>query len=571
MKKIIYLLIAYLFLFVPVVSANEINKINMDIYIDQNGVANIKEEWTVKATSGTEIYKTYNNIGTSTFKDFKVSLNGTDFQNIGSWNVNSSFDAKAYKNGIHEISDGLELCFGISKYGTNTYTFEYKITNFVVNLNDAQMVYWTLIPRNLSNKVDEVYIKVYSDFKYSDTLDVWGYGKYGAPTYVYDGYIEMSTENLSSSEYMTMLIKFPSGTFDLETDLDEEFDYYLNQANEGSTKYTDDSNSTKKSSASIFLSIITVIINLFGYIFVIYILILLINNAVLKNRKYKKSTKKIPKDTPAFRDIPKGGLYYNYYISNLYSLTKKQTDLLGAVLLKWLKDGYITIEKIEKKGLFKKSELVSSMKISNVVCESPLEEELYQMIKSAAKDDYLEEKEFEKWSKNHYDRLLGWFDKVESNEADTFIEKGLVTKEIVKKGLIKTAKYTEDEQIFEQALKLYGLKKYLTEFSNMKEKTVMEVKLWEDYLIFAQMFGIAKEVAAQFKKMYPEVIEGYNYDFDTIILINNFSNHAVTSAQTARQEAIDRANSYSSGGGGFSSGGGGGGSFGGGSGGGGFR
>ena len=105
----------------------------------------------------------------------------------------------------------------------------------------------------------------------------------------------------------------------------------------------------------------------------------------------------------------------------------------------------------------------------------------------------------------------------------------------------------------------------------MKEKTVMEVKLWEDYLIFAQMFGIAKEVATQFKKMYPEVIEGYNYDFDTIILINNFSNHAVTSAQTARQEAIDRANSYSSGGGGFSSGGGGGGSFGGGSGGGGFR
>ena len=99
------------------------------------------------------------------------------------------------------------------------------------------------------------------------------------------------------------------------------------------------------------MSIIKGIIKLFSYIFVIYILILLINNAVLKNRKYKKSTKKIPKDTPAFRDIPKGGLYYNYYISNLYSLTKKQTDLLGAVLLKWLKDGYITIEKIEKKGV----------------------------------------------------------------------------------------------------------------------------------------------------------------------------------------------------------------------------
>ena len=71
--------------------------------------------------------------------------------------------------------------------------------------------------------------------------------------------------------------------------------------------------------------------------------------------------------------------------------------------------------------------------------------------------------------------------------------------------------------------------------------------------------------------MYPEILEQYNYDFDTFIFINNFSNTAISSAKAARQAAIDRANSYSSGGGGFSSGGGGGGSFGGGSGGGGFR
>ncbi len=565
MKKIIYLLILYLFLFTVNVSANEINKINMDIYIDQNGVADIKEEWVVNATGGTEVYKTYNNIGSSIFKNFNVSLNGTNFQNIGTWDVNASFSDKAYKNGIHEISDGLELCFGISKYGSNTYTFEYQITNFVVNLNDSQMMYWTLIPRNLSNIVDEIYIKVHSSFRYEDSLDVWGYGKYGAPTYVYDGYIEMSAENLTSSEYMTMLIKFPSNTFNLETSIDKNFDYYLNMAKEGSIKYEKEINNPTL--FQMIINIILFILRMFAIVFFIGLIILLAYNNAAKNSIYKKSTKKIPKDTPNFRDIPDGGIYYNYYISNLYGLTKNQTDLLGAVLLKWLKAGYITVEKFEKSGLFKKNEMVSSMKISGVVCESTLEEELYQMIKEAAKDDYLEEKEFEKWSKKHYEKLLGWFDKVENNEADTFMENGLVKKEIIKKGLVKKASFTEDKKVFEQAQKLYGLKKYLKEFSNMQEKTVMEVKLWEDYLIFAQMFGIAKEVAAQFKKMYPEVIEGYNYDFDTIIIINNFSTHAVSSAQAA----LDRANSYSGGGGGFSSGGGGGGSFGGGSGGGGFR
>lgn len=224
MKKLLYILIISL-LFIPNVLANEINKISMDVFINADGSAKIKETWSVYSSSGTEIYKTYNNVGTSEFKDFKVSLNGREFTNIGSWLVNASFSDKAYKNGINYIFDGLELCFGISAYGNQTYTFEYTITDFVIELNDSQMVYWTLVPKNLSNNVDDVYIKIHSDFKYADTLDIWGYGKYGAPAYVYDGYIEMSAQNLTLSEYMTALIKFPKGSFNLNQKIDKDFSY----------------------------------------------------------------------------------------------------------------------------------------------------------------------------------------------------------------------------------------------------------------------------------------------------------------------------------------------------------
>ena len=139
--------------------------------------------------------------------------------------------------------------------------------------------------------------------------------------------------------------------------------------------------------------------------------------------------------------------------------------------------------------------------------------------------------------------------------------------------LFKNVTFTENESVLNEAIQLAGLKKYLIEFSNMKEKEAIEVHLWQDYLIYAQMFGIAKRVAEQFKKMYPEIIEqtNYNFDFDTVVFINDFSRSAVSSANAARSAAIERARNYSSGGGGFSSGGGGGGSFGGGSGGGGFR
>ena len=66
------------------------------------------------------------------------------------------------------------------------------------------------------------------------------------------------------------------------------------------------------------------------------------------------------------------------------------------------------------------------------------------------------------------------------------------------------------DSLKEEAIHLAGLKKFLNEFSRIKEKKVIEVKLWKEYLIFAQIFSIAKEVAKQFKNLYPELIENNN-------------------------------------------------------------
>ena len=113
------------------------------------------------------------------------------------------------------------------------------------------------------------------------------------------------------------------------------------------------------------------------------------------------------------------------------------------------------------------------------------------------------------------------------------------------------------------------MKNFLNDFSNIKEREAIEVKIWDEYLMYAQIFGIAKKVAKEFKKMYPDIIpEDY---YEDIIFIHTISYDGVSAASAAKSEAVRRAQSYSSGGGGFSSGGGGGGSFGGGSGGGGFR
>ena len=59
----------------------------------------------------------------------------------------------------------------------------------------------------------KTYVEKKGSFE-EDTIDVWGYGNYGGTAYVYNGYIEMQSDgSLDTSEYMTILIQFPSGTF----------------------------------------------------------------------------------------------------------------------------------------------------------------------------------------------------------------------------------------------------------------------------------------------------------------------------------------------------------------------
>ena len=49
-----------------------------------------------------------------------------------------------------------------------------------------------------------------------------------------------------------------------------------------------------------------------------------------------------------------------------------------------------------------------------------------------------------------------------------------------------------------------GLKKYLQEYSLIKDREVLEISLWEKYLVYATLFGNAEEVLKQLKFAYPD-------------------------------------------------------------------
>lgn len=562
-----------MFIFPLIVKANSISSIDMDIYLDDNGTAHVTETWSAYLDQGTEGYKPYYNIGNAKIKNFKVSENGQTYTYNDYWNTNASFSEKAYKNGINYLSDGLELCWGISEYGYHDYVLTYDIEGFVSSLNDADMVYWNLIPYELSSKPGNVHIRIYADEYFSQDLDVWGFGNYGGTAYVYNGYIEMNSEGtLESNEYMTILVKFDKGTFNTSNAINEDFDYYLDMAKEGTTKY-------KESFFQKFIDVITYIFDILLSLLpvIIIMIIAVITSKNMRNKlgtrsfSFTKDERKLPKDVPNYRDIPfNKDIFRAYWVSSCYGLNKNQTDFLGAILLKWLLEKKIEVKKVQAGLIIKKEESAIVLKSDTFTSDNELELELHHMMAEASKDDVLESKEFEKWCKNNYNKILKWFDKVIDSETDKLIIEGKIT-ETVKNNLFKTKVLKVDPSMKEEGVKLKGLKNFLEEFSRIDDKTAIEVNMWEYYLIYAQILGIADKVAKQFEKLYPELLEDtYNRmgcSFTDFVFINSLAHTSMHAAISSRQ----RAQSYHSGGGGFSSGGGGGGSFGGGGGGGGFR
>ena len=128
-----------------------------------------------------------------------------------------------------------------------------------------------------------------------------------------------------------------------------------------------------------------------------------------------------------------------------------------------------------------------------------------------------------------------------------------------------SAKFVDSSMIREDAFELKGLKNYLNDYTKIADRGAIEVELFEEYLMYAQIFGIAKKVRKEFETLYPDLIEQTSIrSYNDLDYIWYMSNRTVTRAHTAKSTAEARARSYSSGGGGFSSGGGGGGSFGGG-------
>lgn len=246
--------------------------------------------------------------------------------------------------------------------------------------------------------------------------------------------------------------------------------------------------------------------NLILYLGINFVIIFLIVFSVEKNRfklidGYDKL--ELPDDLPYCRDIPLLSLEEAYFLCYLYGLVNNPSDLIGALILKWIKEDKISLN---DDGKSVSVDMNKAVKFSN-----RFERKIYfKLLASSGSNYILEEKEFINFFKTN--EIINLFGNMLKHVEYTFLQKGLY-----KKIVFGTEyKYYLDKSLKEKAYQLAGLKNFLLDFSKINDRKGQEVSLWEDYLIYAQLMGIADKVEVQFENIYPD----YN-KFMKISVINN--------------------------------------------------
>ncbi len=526
-------------------AANNVSDINIDVTVKNDGSAVIVQHWTGIFNEGTENYIPINTGGIEV-SDLAVSDEKGEYEYTDGWDVNAGFDEKARKCGINPTSDGVELCFGISDYGEKAYTIGYTVTDFIKGYSDFDGTNFMLINPGMSTfpTMGTITLSMENGILLDEnSAGIWAFGFKGDINFSDGKVIAKTSEPLEGSNSMIIMLRLNKGIISPETSLDKPFEEVKSQAFEGSD-YDYDEELTP------FEEVLSYIILFSVPALIIFLIFLMF--------KRRREIKKFYRESQYYRDVPNGGdIEVSYFLSRQFNVAHDESLIIGALMLSMINGGSIEPETAEDVGFFGKTKQTVNLKLVKPP-KTAVENRLYNVLVSAAGDDgVLQEKELERYAYKNPKAINSIMDGAEEDGKAQFINRGGA----VKNSCRRIKHLTESGK--DELSQVMGLKKYLDEFSLISERSVDETIIWQDYMVYAALFGIADKVISQLKKLYPDrIAEFENYNRNVIITHSYYTsmyNSAQRAQQAARTSGAGGASSVG-GGGGFSGGGYGGGS-----------
>jgi hypothetical protein len=521
----------------------EIHDMKIDVTIDQRGNAHIEETWSMSVHEGTEVYKVLDNMDESVVSSLHVKdETGKVYETVKDWDIDWEFEEKANKCGIIQDDDRYEICLGIGKYGEKTYTFDYRVSDFVKQYDHNQGLNYAFFSE-MSLSINKAEVRISSPYDFDDeNSQIWAFGYEGKVYYDHGDVILKTSKPISEDGKMQLLMKISEplfqNTFYQKGDFQEILDEALNQ----SEYNEDDYYQNGYYQAFPYESDIGAILIGIGLLFAGTIGIVIASLSYSLKRKqlsqyrfqdYHEFDQSMNYENSC---IPlQGDLFQISYLAMQAGLITDNKMLFNAVLAQWVQKKWLTIEK----------ETISFLVNVEQESENPIEKELYSLFMQASHQGVrLQEKAFEKWCQGHYDQMNQWYDSANQYIEELYKKDGLICEETVQgKWLWKTI--TTTRLIFASSLRndmkdILGFKNYLENYYSSFTPQQLET-----HMPYIELFNIYEMMKDYIEDYYPNHLMLYSFHS-----IHHIHHHMVESDVSS--------SSFSGGGSSFSGGGGGG-------------
>lgn len=614
-RKILYILIfALIFLAIGTVKSSasslELNKLDFNVQINNDGSMDVTENWNIDISSTNTLYKTfktdsskYSGITNVTVREITKGQN-INFTNTDEWAYHVEKDhyyGTKNEDGDFEIGWGVGLD---NSSDTRQYEISYTVKDAITKYEDFSELYWQFVGEDFEINSKKIKGTIYlpSNVSSKDDIKVWGHTEdLNGTIYVTDlNKIEFELDNFRSGRYVEIRTLFPTELITSSGRMkDKEI---LQVAINEETKWADKANARRERNEVISRLLPKILIAICAIINIILIIVYV--KKVIKYKKYLKTLNKYEPTTKLeyYRDLPDEnstpGEAMKILDINIESFTPTNFGkVFSATILDLSLKGYLRIEQ-EKRKVGKD---IINIHVLKQVSDGlkPSEERIMTFIRDAAKEEkVITLEKLEKYIEKHPS-------KTESLLKETYksVNNQLINEQIIDSQMQKEYKKYKESQIgyivaiifllcftliafivpiiifvidaimcgkiakrlnvlTQKGIDLKeqwkGLKKYMEDFSMLDKREVPELVIWEKYLVYATVFGIADKVIKQLKMVYPnfeEITNGINtYTYMNIMMHTNFSSSFSNAISTSIASAT-----YSSGsgsGGGFSSGGG---------------
>ena len=539
--------VVLLTLSVPSLGQSQVESVRIDAELQDDGSAFVREVWEINVSGSiTEWYLGKENLGKMDIRDLSVSdESGTTYTSEGTdWDIDRTREEKAFRCGLVRKTGGYEICWGVGSNGPHTYIVSYTLTGLVKGYSDKDGFNFMFVTETDSGIGDvSLTIRKKGTILTPENTLIWGFG-FNGEAEVVDGAAKFwSSEPFSGRSRLIAMLGFEKGIFNPEITEDKTFEKVKDKALKGSSY----------KGGKDFLSALVDIL-LFGILGLISLGIVggLIWVEISNRKRRKELLGGKESDVEWFRGVPVDGDLRKSL--NIMRLISPQTvskggqngsdKLIAAYMMRlFYRGAFQLVPQLEGDPAFKINELT----LTDDDASGPdlnLELDIYNFFKEAAgEDSILQKKELKKWANRHGKMIYNWQNKVKDSSMS-----------------LRTLKAREVREVF-------GLKKFLKDFTLIQDRGAVEVGLWNNYLIFASLYGMAEQVYKDFKKVCPEyftlskTMEQFQNVTPTVMWSTfndstRYFNRAATSYAASRSSSLGGGGHTSFGGGGGFSGGG---------------